>query len=69
MATNNKPKYEIFHVRDSNNGGKGYWTKIGAGFENKDGSVNMVFDCIPVDGRCQLRVRQEKQEEGRNEQR
>ena len=30
--------------------GKSYWTRIGFGSVNKDGSMNLRFDAIPVGG-------------------
>ena len=35
--------------------GKSYWTKVGAAFENRDGSWSVVLDAIPVNGRLQIR--------------
>lgn len=39
----------------SERGGKSYWTRIGVGFVNADGSVTMKLDAIPVSGSMQLR--------------
>ena len=36
-------------------GGRSYWTKIGVGFTNKDGSLNLRLDAIPVNGQLQVR--------------
>ena len=33
------------------------WTKIGIGFINQDGSINVILDCIPSNGRIQIRDR------------
>jgi hypothetical protein len=30
-------------------GKKGYWTRIGTAFKNRDGSLNLRFDHLPVD--------------------
>lgn len=35
--------------------GKSYWTRIGVGFENKDGSWNLRLDAIPISGKLQVR--------------
>ncbi len=35
--------------------GKSYWTKVGAAFQNRDGSWSVVLDAIPVNGRLQIR--------------
>jgi len=35
--------------------GKSYWTKVGVGFVNHDGSINLRLDAIPVNGSLQVR--------------
>jgi hypothetical protein len=35
--------------------GKSYWTRIGIGFVNRDGSLNLKLDAIPVNGTMQVR--------------
>lgn len=32
------------------------WTKIGTGFTNKNGSINVILDAFPIDGKLQLQV-------------
>lgn len=36
-------------------GDKTYWTRIGVAFTNKDGSLNVKLDAIPVGGTLQIR--------------
>jgi hypothetical protein len=36
-------------------GGKSYWTKIGTGTVNRDGSITMQLDCMPLSGNIQVR--------------
>ena len=36
-------------------GGRSYWVKIGVGFPNSDGSMNLKLDALPVNGSLQLR--------------
>jgi hypothetical protein len=40
--------------------GKDYWTRIGVAFENRDGSLNVVLNYIPLDGKLQIREPNEK---------
>lgn len=40
-------------------GQKAIWTKIGAAWVNKDGSLNVVLDALPLDGKLHLRFPQE----------
>jgi hypothetical protein len=41
--------------------GKDYWTRVGAAFENRDGSLNLVLNCIPLNGKLQVREAPEKE--------
>lgn len=34
---------------------KKYWTRVGAAFENQDGSINLILDAIPLTGDLQIR--------------
>jgi hypothetical protein len=36
-------------------GGRNFWTKIGVGFINRDGSITLKLDAIPVNGQVQVR--------------
>ena len=36
------------------------WTKIGVGFVNRDNSINVVLDAMPLNGRFHIRDRQKK---------
>lgn len=52
-----QPTHVAYHVRDGRNGGKGFWTKIGAAWMHKDGKgFNLELDAFPLDGRITLRV-------------
>jgi hypothetical protein len=33
-----------------------YWTKVGSGFTNKDGSIGIQLDALPLDGRIVLQI-------------
>jgi hypothetical protein len=43
--------------------GKSYWTRVGVCFENRDGSLNVVLNFIPLDGKLQIREPQDKDEQ------
>jgi hypothetical protein len=34
---------------------KSYWTKVGVAFVNRDGSLNLHLDAIPISGKLQVR--------------
>jgi len=53
MATR---RLDLFNVIERDGMNKPYWQKIGAAFENKDGSYSLVFDSFPAGtGRVQMR--------------
>lgn len=58
---NSKPAYHAFYVRESSNG-KGFWSRIGAAWRNRDDSLTLQLDCYPIDGRVVLQVPKEKGE-------
>lgn len=43
--------------RVPSNGGpaRSYWTRVGVGFINRDGSMNLHLDAIPMSGKLQVR--------------
>ena len=63
--TNTKPKsptHIVYHVRDAN-GGKGFWTRVGAAWAHTDGNgFNIQVDCVPLDGRLTLRIASDKKD-------
>jgi hypothetical protein len=47
-AKNHKMKM-VYTITERDNG-KSFWTKIGIGFVNTDGSINLKLDAIPIGG-------------------
>ncbi len=35
--------------------GRAFWTKVGVAFVNRDGSINVRLDAVPISGNLQLR--------------
>ena len=56
-----KPTLIAWHVRESGNG-KGYWTRIGAAWTNRDGGFTIQLDSVPLDGRIVCQPPKEKEE-------
>lgn len=49
--TNNRPTHYVYSVRKGTNGGKGFWTRIGAAWANKDGEgFSVKLDLLPLNG-------------------
>ena len=57
-----QPSHIVYQVRDRE-GGKGFWTRIGAAWAHADGrGFNVQLEVVPLDGRVTLRVASEKKE-------
>lgn len=52
--TNAKAMKVVFTVVERSPG-KSFWTRIGVGFVNKDGSLNLRLDAVPINGMVQVR--------------
>lgn len=59
MANSNDNK-QVFALTER--GEKTYWTRIGAAFTNKDGSISVTLDALPVSGRLQIRDQEDREE-------
>lgn len=56
--TTKKPTHTAFVVREGKaEGAKGYWMEVGSGWTNKDGSISLALDAVPVGGRLVIRER------------
>ncbi len=54
-TSNTGPKHlEVFSIRSDE--GKSLWTRCGVAFVNRDGSINVVLDHFPTEGKLQLRA-------------
>jgi len=40
--------------------GKSFWTRVGVGFVNRDGSLNLRLDAIPISGTLHVRDWEER---------
>ena len=60
--TNAKPTHTCFTVRDRGEGRDPFWAIIGSAWTNKDGSLNLRLDSLPLDGKIVVRVRKEPEE-------
>ncbi len=45
-------------------GQKSYWVRVGVGFENQDGSLNLKLDAVPTNGTLQVREWEPREERG-----
>lgn len=47
--------HHVYTVVDREGGGRSYWTKIGTATTNRDGSLSIKLDALPVNGSLQVR--------------
>ncbi len=53
-----KQRWELWGV--VRRAGRDFWTRIGAGFENQDGSWNLLFDYFPISPSSTVQMRKPK---------
>jgi len=61
MEPNGQTMKAVFTVVDRG-AGKSYWTRVGVGFVNRDGSITLKLDAIPVNGTLQVREWESREE-------
>jgi hypothetical protein len=54
MAEKSEAKRQVVYSIRQTKGGT-VWHRIGAAFTNKDGSLNVVLDSLPLDGKLHIR--------------
>lgn len=59
---NNQPK-EVFNIIEAQEG-KAKWVRVGAAFTNRDGSINVLLDTYPSEGKLQIRERRKSPRDG-----
>lgn len=52
-TTSSQPWKEVFTVIER--GQRSHWLRIGTAFVNRDGSLNVKLDALPVNGTLQIR--------------
>lgn len=62
MATSEPAKrLDVFTIRDrTTEDGKDFWVKIGSVWKNRDGSLNIKLDALPLNGKLQVRKPRER---------
>ena len=50
---------DVYVIYDAKNEGRerSRWVRIGVAFDNKDGSLNVLLDALPLSGRLHIRER------------
>ncbi len=53
-ANDNGKRYSVFSIR-SVKGGQSVWVRAGSAWVNRDGSMNVYLDVLPLDGKLHIR--------------
>jgi hypothetical protein len=61
-GTAGQRRLAVYAVPDSKDGEKTFWPKIGVAFRNRDGSIAILLDALPL-GTNRLQVREPKERE------
>ncbi len=54
-------RLQVWAIPESRDGEKAFWVKIGVTFTNRDGSINLILDALPL-GTNRLQIREQKDE-------
>lgn len=52
---------DVYTIIENENLERAIWLRIGAAFENRDDSLSVILDCLPLNGRLHIRERRESQ--------
>lgn len=55
-------KLAVFSIRKTNDNGGTVWSRAGQAWVNKDGSLNVWLDVLPLEGRLHVREPGEKRD-------
>lgn len=48
---------DVFAITERGEGEKSAWARVGVAFVNKDDSINVILDALPVAGKLNIRDR------------
>lgn len=51
----NRRAVYVITEKTTNDGTRSFWTKVGAAFDNKDGSITIKLEALPLSGTLQIR--------------
>ena len=63
-----KAPMDVFAIIERANSEKAYWLKIGSAFVNRDLSINVVLDAVPLNG-SKLQIRERDDDHDRRQDR
>lgn len=54
MPTDTRKRFDVLQPIERKDRGT-YWMRVGAAFMNRDGSMNIYLDALPIAGKLQVR--------------
>lgn len=63
--TTSAPTHSCYTVREGKEGAKGFWVEIGAAWVNRDESLTLRLDALPVNGQIIVQKRDSKPDSSR----
>ena len=51
-----KADYAVYKIVETNDDTKDFWQRVGSAWTNKDGSINIALNALPVNGRLHIRA-------------
>ena len=65
MDSRGGPDYEVYTVIERRGDGeRDFWQRVGSGWVNQDGSINVQLNALPVNARLQLREPRDEEDRG-----
>ena len=61
-----KKNLKVYTIVDRGDEKKDLWLRIGTAFVNKDGSLNVVLNALPIDGKLHIREEQNASDHSQN---
>jgi hypothetical protein len=52
---------DVFTIVEKEGWDKSLWIRVGSAFENRDGSLTILLDALPVNGKLQVRERKARE--------
>jgi len=62
MQKDTRKRFDVLQPIERKNGGT-FWMRVGTAFANRDGSVNVYLDALPLGGKLQIREAREAEED------
>jgi hypothetical protein len=56
-----KGRLDVFTIVERENAPRPFWVRLGTAFQNKDGSLNVYLDALPVNGKLQIRTAERRE--------